>query len=87
VFCKSRPDLSGPDIQFHILPATMDVQKLLEEQKMELEKRAGPDHRAVPGAAGEPRHIRIKSPDAAVYPAIRPTICPTRSTRRWRSPR
>src|SRR5579871_10116 len=24
-FCKSRPDLASPDIQFHILPATMDV--------------------------------------------------------------
>lgn len=25
VFCKSRPDLAHPDIQYHILPATMDA--------------------------------------------------------------
>ncbi len=31
VFCKSRPELAGPDIQFHILPATMDTEKLLAE--------------------------------------------------------
>ena len=27
VFCKSRPELAGPDIQFHILPATTDMEK------------------------------------------------------------
>lgn len=69
-FCKSRPDLSGPDIQFHILPATMDLEKLVNEQKMELE--------AAPGLTIAPcqlrpesrGHIRIKSPDPSVYPAI-----------------
>lgn len=69
-FCKSRPDLSGPDIQFHILPATMDLDKLVNEQKMELE--------AAPGLTIAPcqlrpesrGHIRIKSPDPSVYPAI-----------------
>jgi choline dehydrogenase len=69
-FCKSRPDLAGPDIQFHILPATMDLDKLVNEQKMELE--------AAPGLTIAPcqlrpesrGHIRIKSPDPSVYPAI-----------------
>ena len=69
-FCKSRPDLSGPDIQFHILPATMDLDKLVNQQKMELE--------AAPGLTIAPcqlrpesrGHIRIKSPDPSVYPAI-----------------
>ncbi len=69
-FCKSRPDLAGPDIQFHILPATMDLDKLVNEQKMELE--------AAPGLTIAPcqlrpesrGHIRIKSPDPGVYPAI-----------------
>src|SRR6202011_3563239 len=37
VFCKSRPELAGPDIQFHILPATSDTNKMVTEQKMELE--------------------------------------------------
>ena len=70
VFCKSRPDLVSPDIQFHILPATMDVDKLVNEQKMELE--------ALPGLTIAPcqvrpesrGHIRIKSPDPSVYPSI-----------------
>ena len=88
VFCKSRPDLAGPDIQFHILPATMDTEKLMDEQKMELEGAAGPDHRALPGAAREPRARSASS--RRTRPSIRrsrPTTSPIRSTRRWRSPR
>jgi len=37
VFCKSRQDLAHPDIQYHILPATMDADKLANEHEMELE--------------------------------------------------
>jgi choline dehydrogenase len=72
VFCKSRPDLAGPDIQFHILPATMDTQKLLEEQKMELEGQPGltiAPCQVRPESRGT---IRIKSADPAAYPAIAP---------------
>jgi choline dehydrogenase len=72
VFCKSRPDLSGPDIQFHILPATMDTQKLLEEQKMELEGAPGltiAPCQVRPESRGT---IRIKSADPTAYPAIQP---------------
>jgi len=71
-FCKSRPDLAGPDIQFHILPATFDMEKLVNEQKMELE--------GLPGLTAAPCQlrpesrgaIRIVSPDPTVYPAIAP---------------
>jgi choline dehydrogenase len=72
VFCKSRPDLAGPDIQFHILPATMDTQKLLEEQVMELEGEPGltiAPCQVRPESRGS---IRIKSADATQYPAIQP---------------
>jgi choline dehydrogenase len=72
VFCKSRPELAGPDIQFHILPATMDTQKLLEEQKMELEGEPGltiAPCQVRPESRGS---IRIRSPNPTVYPAIRP---------------
>ena len=71
-FCKSRPDLSSPDIQFHILPATMDVEKLLNEQKMELEGQPGltiAPCQVRPESRGS---IRIVSPDPSVYPAIAP---------------
>ena len=69
-FCKSRPELSGPDIQFHILPATMDTQKLLLEQKMELERQPGLTIAPCQLRPESRGHIRIKSPDATVYPSI-----------------
>ncbi|HEX7759925.1 MAG TPA: choline dehydrogenase [Caulobacteraceae bacterium] len=71
-FCKSRPDLSSPDIQFHILPATMDVEKLMNEQKMELEGQPGltiAPCQVRPESRGT---IHIKSADPTVYPAIAP---------------
>jgi len=71
-FCKSRPDLAGPDIQFHILPATMDTEKLMTEQKMELEGEPGltiAPCQVRPESRGS---IRIRSPNPTVYPAIQP---------------
>jgi len=72
VFCKSRPDLAGPDIQFHILPATPDMQKRANGDKMELE-----DHPGLTIAPCQLRpesrgHIRIGSPDPTVHPRITP---------------
>jgi choline dehydrogenase len=72
VFCKSRPELAGPDIQFHILPATMDTEKLMAEQKMELEGQPGltiAPCQVRPESRGS---IRIRSPNPTVYPEIRP---------------
>ncbi|HLI66619.1 MAG TPA: GMC family oxidoreductase N-terminal domain-containing protein [Caulobacteraceae bacterium] len=71
-FCKSRPELEGPDIQFHILPATMDTEKLLAEQKMELEGQPGltiAPCQVRPESRGS---IRIRSSDPAEYPSIAP---------------
>ncbi|MGH6970265.1 MAG: GMC family oxidoreductase, partial [Caulobacteraceae bacterium] len=72
VFCKSRPDLAGPDIQFHILPATMDAQKLLEEQKMVLEGEPGLTIAPCQVRPESRGFIRIKSADPTVYPSIQP---------------
>ncbi|HEX7939614.1 MAG TPA: GMC family oxidoreductase N-terminal domain-containing protein [Gemmatimonadaceae bacterium] len=70
-FCKSRPDLSGPDLQFHILPATQDLAAALAG-KMELDTQPGLTL-AVCQLRPESRGtIRIKSADPAVYPAIVP---------------
>jgi len=71
-FVKTRPELETPDVQFHILPATMDMEKLAGEQKMELEK--------LPGLTTAPCQLRpesrgsvhLKSSDPAAHPAIRP---------------
>ena len=70
-FCKSRPDLASPDIQFHILPATMDAAKLAEG-KMELENQPGltiAPCQVRPESRGS---IHIASPDPTVYPRIVP---------------
>ena len=69
-FCKSRPDLAGPDIQFHILPATMDLDKLFNEQKMELEDAPGMTIAPCQLRPESRGWIRIKSADPATYPAI-----------------
>ena len=70
-FCKSRPDLSSPDIQFHILPATMDVEKLAQG-KMVLENQPGltiAPCQVRPESRGS---IHIKPADPTIYPTITP---------------
>ena len=69
VFCKSRPDLAHPDIQYHILPATMDAEKLAV-QKMELEAQPGLTIGPCQLRPESRGHIRIKSADPTVYPTI-----------------
>lgn len=72
VFCKSRPELAGPDIQFHILPATMDAEKLSNEQKMELEKEPGltiAPCQLRPESRGS---VHARSLDPTEHPAILP---------------
>ncbi len=71
-FLKSRPDLAHPDIQFHMMAASMDLEILGKTQALVLEK--------VPGLTCTPCQVRpesrgsvhIKSPDATVYPSIVP---------------
>jgi choline dehydrogenase len=72
VFCKSRPDLAGPDIQFHILPATMDSKKMAAEQKMILEGEPGLTIAPCQLRPESRGHVRIKSADPSVHPAIFP---------------
>ena len=70
-FCKSRPDLAGPDIQFHILPASMDIEAL-SEGAMVLEDQPGLTSLACQLRPESRGRIQIASPDAGVYPAITP---------------
>jgi choline dehydrogenase len=71
-YWRSRPGLSGPDVQYHILPASVDVEKFVAEGVWELEK--------VPGLTIAPCQLRpesrgtihVKSPDPFAAPAIRP---------------
>ena len=70
-FVKSRPGLATPDIQFHILPATVDL-KALVKSKMVLERRPGltlGPCQLRPESRGS---VRIKSADPHAAPAIVP---------------
>ena len=71
-FCRSRGELIHPDLQFHMMAASMDLEILGKTQALVLEKQ--------PGLTCTPCQIRpesrgavhIKSPDALAYPAIVP---------------
>ncbi|MEO8813481.1 MAG: GMC family oxidoreductase N-terminal domain-containing protein [Caulobacteraceae bacterium] len=71
-FCKSRPDLATPDIQFHILPATMDLQKYTLEGKLEMEGEPGLTIAPCQVRPESRGRVRIVSPDPAVHPSIQP---------------
>ena len=71
-YVRTRPGLDGPDVQFHILPATMDLEKLAERQVMELERAPGltlAPCQLRPASRGS---IHIRSADPFTPPAIRP---------------
>jgi choline dehydrogenase len=71
-YWRSRPGLAGPDVQYHILPATADVQKQIAEQKWELEGEPGltiAPCQLRPESRGT---IHVKSADPFAAPAIRP---------------
>ncbi|WP_448581607.1 GMC family oxidoreductase [Thermaurantiacus sp.] len=71
-YWRSRPGLAGPDVQYHILPATVDVAKFVETQNWELEREPGltiAPCQLRPESRGT---IHVKSPDPLAAPAIRP---------------
>ena len=71
-FCKSRPDLVDPDLQFHMMAASMDLDILGKTQALVLEKEPGltcTPCQLRPESRGT---IHAKSPDALVYPTIVP---------------
>ena len=71
-FIKTRPELATPDVQYHILPATMDLQKMTETGDMELEKQPGitiAPCQLRPESRGS---VHIRSSLHDVHPSIRP---------------
>ncbi|MCR9079755.1 MAG: choline dehydrogenase [Hyphomonadaceae bacterium] len=71
-FIKTRPELATPDVQYHILPATMDLQKMTETGDMELEKEPGitiAPCQLRPESRGS---VHLKSAAHDAHPAIRP---------------
>lgn len=68
-FCRSRPDLADPDIQFHILPATIDL-KSRSRRSMVLEKAPGLTFAPCQLRPESRGSIHIRSPDPAKHPKI-----------------
>lgn len=71
-FVKTRKELETPDVQIHVMAASMDLEVLATTQALQLEKE--------PGLASNPCQLRpesrgsihAKSPDGAVNPRIVP---------------
>jgi len=71
-FCRSRPELAHPDIQFHMMAASMDLEILGKKQALVLEKEPGLTCTPCQVRPESRGHIHIKSADATAYPAITP---------------
>ncbi len=71
-YVRTRPGLDGPDVQFHILPATVDVEKFVAKQIWELEKMPGLTFAACQLRPESRGTIHIKSADPFAAPSIRP---------------
>ena len=71
-FVKSRPDLATPDIQFHILPATVDLKAMADAQKMILEKAPGLTLAPCQLRPESKGWVRLRSADPMADPAILP---------------
>jgi choline dehydrogenase-like flavoprotein len=71
-FHRSEPSVARPDIQLHLMAASMDLEELAKSQALVLER--------LPGMTCSPCQIRpesrgsvhVRSPDTAAYPAIVP---------------
>nr|WP_295661217.1 choline dehydrogenase [Polymorphobacter sp.] len=71
-YVRTRPGLDGPDVQFHILPATVDVEKFVAKQIWELEKLPGLTFAACQLRPESRGTIHVKSDDPFAPPSIRP---------------
>ena len=71
-YVRTRPGLDGPDVQFHILPASVDIEKFTTKQIWELEKLPGLTFAACQLRPESRGTIHVKSADPFAAPAIRP---------------
>ena len=75
-FAKTRPELADPDVQLHMMAASMDLDVLARTQGLQLERDPGMTCNPCQIRPESRGHIHIKSPDATVYPKIVPNyIC------------
>jgi choline dehydrogenase len=80
-YVRTRPGLDGPDVQFHILPATVDVEKFTTKQIWELEKLPGLTFAACQLRPESRGTIHVGCADPFAPPAIRPNYLSARLDR------
>jgi choline dehydrogenase len=69
-FTKSRPDLASPDVQLHLMAASVDLQKQNDLQQFDLERTPGLTCTPCQVRPESRGHIHLKSADFHVYPTI-----------------
>jgi len=69
-FTKTRPELASPDVQLHLMAASVDLEKQNELQQFDLERTPGLTCTPCQVRPESRGHIHIKSADAKVYPTI-----------------
>lgn len=76
-YVRTRPGLDGPDVQFHILPGSVDVEKFSTSQVWELEKLPGMTVAACQLRPESRGTIHVRSADPFAPPSIRPNYLST----------
>jgi choline dehydrogenase len=71
-FTRTRPELASPDVQLHLMAASVDLQKLNEQQAFDLERTPGITCTPCQVRPESRGHIHIRSNDPLVYPTIVP---------------
>jgi len=69
-FCRSAPALTRPDLQFHLMAASMDLEQLAKTQALVLERAPGMTCTPCQIRPESRGHVHIKSPDSLTYPSI-----------------
>ena len=69
-FTKTRPELASPDVQLHLMAASVDLQKQNDHQAFDLERTPGLTCTPCQIRPESRGHIHIASADPTVYPRI-----------------
>lgn len=69
-FTRSRPDLATPDVQLHLMAASVDLQKQNDLQQFDLERTPGLTCTPCQVRPESRGHVHIRSGDPLVYPTI-----------------
>ncbi len=71
-FTRSSPELTRPDLQFHMMAASMDLEELAKTQALVLEKQPGMTCTPCQVRPESRGTVHIQSRDPLAYPAIVP---------------